>query len=322
MAQDADFTCIADPPLELAQRGIDCLLAGPERPGISRRLEIRARRPGFDALCQQYNISIRKQVLCLENDSLTVVCLWVPNPGKTATCYLPPTRYLQGQERQTATCLQTALSGATAAGMKMIQGVFDAGDKSLQGIYQAAGYDRLAILQFMMHSARWDMPVMHLPNGYHLETYRPANHELFKQAIGASYEQTLDCQKMAGLRSLDDVILGHQHAGTFDPELWFVLVYESRGVGVLLLTANHALKSLDVTYLGLALPHRGRHLGCFFMTRIKKAMRLISARASLLAVDEANIPAVALYQHAGYRPKQRREVYFAPLEIGPGNGGV
>lgn len=313
MTRNPEFICISDPSPELARRGIDCLLAGPERGGITRKLDIRARRSGFDLLCQQHNISIHNQVLCLENGALAVVCLWVPNPGKSAVCYLPPTRFLQDKEPQTAACLQMAVGAAAAAGMKMIQGVFDVDEAILQRIYRTAGYDQLAVLQFMEHSPRWAIPDMNLPAGYHLETYRSSTHELFKEAIGASYEQTLDCPKMSGLRSLDDVIIGHQHVGAFDPELWFVLVHESRGIGVLLLTLNPALKSLDVTYLGLALSCRRLRLGLFFMSQIKKMMQYTGTTTSLLAVDEANTPALTLYRKAGYRPTQRREVYFVPL---------
>ena len=313
MTREAEFVCIPDPSPELAHRGIDCLLAGPERGGIARKLEIRARRSSFDALCQQHNISIRNQVVCLQDGTLAMVCLWVPNPGKSAVCYLPPTRFLHDREPQAAACLKMAVGAAQTAGMKMIQGVFDVDESILRRIYRAAGYDQLAVLQFMEHASRWAIPEMQLPGGYHLETYRSSSHELFKQAIGASYEQTLDCPRMSGLRSLDDVIVGHQHVGNFNPELWFVLVHESRGVGVLLLTSNPALQSLDVTYLGLALPHRRLHLGLFFMTQIKKMMRCTGAITSLLAVDEANTPALALYRKAGYRPTQRREVYFLPL---------
>lgn len=313
MTHNAEFKCITDPPPELADRGIDCLLAGPERPGVARRLEIRARRVGFDTLCRQYQISTRHQVVCLENEMVTMACLWVPNPGKSAICYLPPTRYLHGRQSQAADCLKLAASAAAEAGMKMIQGVFDAEESILKHIYTAAGYDQLATLQFMDHPTRWSIPELPLPEGYHLETYRPANHELFKQAIGASYEQTLDCPKMSGLRSLDDVILGHQHAGMFDPNLWFIMLHQSRPIGALLLTFNNSLCSLDVTYLGLALSCRRLHLGWFFMSHIRKMMRLTGAAISTLAVDEANIPAVALYKKAGYQPTQRREVFFLPL---------
>lgn len=313
MTPETGFVCITNPSPELADRGIDCILAGPERGGLARRLEIRARRSGFDALCRQHNISTINQVVCLENNEVAAACLWIPNPGKSAICYLPASRHLQGREAQAAACLKAAAGQAAAAGMKMVQGIFDVDESVLSGIYQAAGYQPLAILQFMEHSARWALPEVQLPDGYHLETYRPDTHDLFKQAIGASYEQTLDCPAMSGLRSLEDVVIGHQHAGEFNPALWFVLIHQSRGVGVLLLTLNPSLQSLDVTYLGLGSEHRRRHLGMFFMTQVRRMMRLTGARASTLAVDERNAPAVGLYHKAGYRPMQRRTVYFLPL---------
>ena len=313
MTPETEFVCITHPSPELADRGIDCILAGPERGGMARRLEIRARRSSFDALCRQYNISATNQVVCLQNDQVAAAGLWVPNPGKSAICYLPPSRYLQGREAQTAACLKAAAGEAAAAGMKMIQGIFDSEEKILPGIYQSAEYQLLAVLQFMEHTARWTLPEIQLPDDYDLETYRPDTHELFKQAIGASYEQTLDCPAMSGLRSLDEVIVGHQHAGTFDPALWFVLVHQARGVGVLILTYHASMNSLDVTYLGIGHAHRGRHLGSFFMNQTRKIMRLTGARTSTLAVDERNTPAVGLYRKVGYRPTQRREVYFLPL---------
>ena len=315
MTAEPDPVCIIRPSPELADRGIDCILAGPERSGLARRMEIRSRRSGFDALCHQHAISIDNQALCLLGDRVVAACLWIPNPGKSAICYLPPTRYLPGIETYIVACLKAAAEQAAAAGMKMIQGIFDIDETILPRIYQAAGYQPLAVLQFMQHSTRWTLPEVQLPDAYRLETYQPGNRELFKQAIGASYENTLDCPAMSGLRSLDDVIFGHQHAGAFDPALWLVAIHQMRGVGVLLLTRNPSLESLDVTYLGIGREHRGRHLGLFFMTQVRKMMQCTGARVSMLAVDERNTPAMHLYSKAGYRPAQRREVYFQPLAL-------
>lgn len=280
---------------------------------MRRRLEIKARRPGFDALCLQYNVAIENQVICLVGDKVVASCLWLPNQGKTAVCYIPPPRHLGGKEPYVSKCLKLASTKAAALGMKMIQGIFDTGEPLLDQIYLGAGYRLLAILQFMEHGNHWPAVSAPLASGYALQTYNRDNHDLFKAAIAESYVQTLDCPQMSGLRDLEDVIAGHKAAGPFDPRLWYVLVHQGAGIGVMLLTLQRGAQSLDITYLGLAPRHRGQGRAAYLLSQVGIKLCEMEIRNSALAVDEGNTPAMKLYLKFGYRPVLRRCVYFLPL---------
>ena len=56
--------------------------------------------------------------------------------------------------------------------------------------------------------------------------------------IERTYEGTLDCTALNGVRDMEDVINGYQATGVFRPENWLFVRGEGEDVGVLLL-ADH-----------------------------------------------------------------------------------
>lgn len=135
---------------------------------------------------------------------------------------------------------------------------------------------------------------------------------LLTEALERSYEQTLDCPELCGLRETADVLESHRLAGEFDPNLWYLVLRGERAVGCAIFTTHRSGTSVELVYLGLAPEVRGLGLGSALLRLGVREARDRGADMITCAVDARNGPALALYQRAGMRPSSRRIAYIAP----------
>lgn len=234
----------------------------------------------------------------------------VPLPGKILML-LSGTPADQSQREAADVLLHQIVSDYSASAYALMQVLVDPEDTAQIALYRTAGFTPLAELVYLECHAR---KLHHkLPEGgWQLLTYTPERHPLFAQAILASYEQTLDCPELNNLRSIDDVIVGHKAAGEFDPQNWFVLLYENHPAGVLILSRVPASDALELTYIGLARFARGRGIASELMKLAISRAAELSCRRLTTAVDSRNTPAMTMYVRAGM---QRAGVRLALLRV-------
>ena len=131
-------------------------------------------------------------------------------------------------------------------------------------------------------------------------------------ALEATYEGTLDCPELCGLRSPEDVLASHKSVGDFNPALWWLVLLDGRPAGCSLFNVNPPLSSAELVYFGLAPSLRGRGLSSPLLS---VSMSAACARTSgapsgvrsvLCAVDLRNTPALRLYRRAGFERTQVR----------------
>jgi len=136
----------------------------------------------------------------------------------------------------------------------------------------------------------------------------------FREVLAATYEGSLDMPELEGVRSLDDVLASHRAGGRFDPRCWQVghAPGEPQAAAILLMVDQPDRAAMEVSYLGLTPPARGRGLG---RAALAHALTLARPRRDRLelAVDLRNDPAVRLYRAGGFRPYDRRIVHLTVL---------
>jgi mycothiol synthase len=145
----------------------------------------------------------------------------------------------------------------------------------------------------------------------HFQDYAHGDRALFPQTLLRTYEGTLDCPELNGVRDIEEILEGHRRQGKHDPALWWLLFQQGNPVGILLLTEMQEWESLDISYLGVVPEARGRGLG-----RVLTAKALAEARRArlsllTLAVDSRNLPAQKTYLEVGFQPHEQREVYLS-----------
>jgi ribosomal protein S18 acetylase RimI-like enzyme len=129
---------------------------------------------------------------------------------------------------------------------------------------------------------------------------------VFERAILSSYEGTLDCPGLLGLRQIGDVIAGHMASACFVPELWFALVEQGEARAVMLLNVIPQRNAVELTYLGVGVAWRGRGYGRMLLEHGFYAAKRYGAGQVLLAVDRSNTPALRLYERMGFSGDMRK----------------
>jgi ribosomal protein S18 acetylase RimI-like enzyme len=131
--------------------------------------------------------------------------------------------------------------------------------------------------------------------------------------IDRTYVGTLDCPCIDGLRRTADVIAGYQAVGQYRPELWFVVHEADQEAGCLLLNIHPGVGHLEIIYLAVVPPARGRGWGLELARLARRLAAEHDCSRVVLAVDSANAPAIRMYEQAGFTTFDRRCVWFRTL---------
>lgn len=230
-----------------------------------------------------------------------------PNPGRTAMMFVSPATRAW-QRGAMVRLMRAAIEAEDTSRVTMVQALLDPGQDDEAGALLHAGFERLALLTYMQQRAEIvDRATL---DGLRVAHWSEENRSLFERAILASYEQTLDCPGLLGLRTIDDIIAGHMATGTFDPELWSVIVVDDEPAAVMLLSElpepGGSGGTLELVYLGVSVAYRGKGLAQRLVAHALLTGAARRLRHVILAVDEANTPAMALYRKFGFRATARK----------------
>lgn len=177
-----------------------------------------------------------------------------------------------------------------------------------------SGFRRLTRLAYLTREAGNEPPfIRHAPT-LQWQTLTPRNESVFVDTLASSYAQSMDCPELNGLRSPRDVLDGHRATGDHDPALWFLASAGDTPVGVLFLTRLPDRSVLELVYMGVAQPARGKGVGNALLARALLAARRESVTMLALAVDVRNVFARSLYHRWGFRIQGFRDAWIATPE--------
>jgi len=181
-----------------------------------------------------------------------------------------------------------------------------------------AGFSTLAELGYMRTEVpRTPQVVPAWPPGVRVTSLAslgwPASTDLLLRAMARSYEGTLDCPALCGIRRTQDVLASHLAVGAFDPALWFIVFAGDAPEGCMLLTRFDEHETAELVYLGLGPPLRGKGLGASLLSMAMTELSVRGATALACAVDGGNEPALKLYKAAKFRRFARRVGFIADV---------
>jgi ribosomal protein S18 acetylase RimI-like enzyme len=242
--------------------------------------------------------------------------LAVPSPGRTAMVFAShptaATRTAGFAQLVDHACRQIA-----GWDVELAQALLDPGEARERQMFQAAGFQELAVLSYLERplSRAHTPPPPAWPADARLrvEQYHDGLTDELGTILEQSYEQTLDCPGLHGLRRTEDIIAGHKATGRFDPSLWTLLWVDDQPAGTLLINPFPGYRTTELVYIGLAPFARGRGLG---RPLLRHGLRLLQGRRErsiTLAVDQRNTPALALYDAEGFRPAVQRVALIRSL---------
>ncbi len=246
----------------------------------------------------------------------------VISPGRTMLVFIPNILAAEVQVQATKQLVVETCSRAGAGGVHLAQVLLDPDHSTGVAVMSSAGFVRIADLLYLQANTARSAQGGILPAGYRVNLYSPQTHQLFARTILSSYQQSLDCPAISGLRHIDDVIAGHRATGEFDPSLWFAVCMDDDPAGVLILSRGHHGQMLELVYLGLVPAHRGRGLGDWLMRKALESAAALGCDSLSLAVDAANKPALNLYWRHGLRTVGRKVAMIRDLRRIVENSGV
>jgi ribosomal protein S18 acetylase RimI-like enzyme len=180
----------------------------------------------------------------------------------------------------------------------------------------AHGFANLADLFYMVCLAG-RFPDSEPDSRVQFEPVSPTAPARLAEIVERTYERTLDCPQLNGVRDVADVLAGYRACGTFDPRRWLIARVVGADVGCLLLADHAADDQWEIVYAGLVPEARGRGYGLLMAQHAQGLARAAGRARLVLAVDAANVPAVKMYERAGFVAWDRRS---ALVRIFPDGG--
>lgn len=175
------------------------------------------------------------------------------------------------------------------------------------------GFFHLAHLIYLRRDLRADLGSLSADD-LEFITYSPEAHADFLRVLERSYEQSLDCPRLTGLRAMDDIFESHRAQGTFDPDKWFLVRRKGEWVGCLLLAGLPEYGATEVAYLGVLPEARGQGIGRVLTRKALLEAKRSGSDQATLAVDANNIPARQLYAEEGFKEWDHRDAYLLVLD--------
>lgn len=295
---------VAPTQLQAALRRL-MLFGSPDLYADPRRFIIEAQRAGLDL----HHIWAEH----LPGGALGATAMMIPQAGRTGLMFISQPRRSRDAHGLAAT-MDLACREIDRSLVALAQGLVRPDDALTISTYEQAGFTKLATLCYLSRSVpgRGAPPIV--PDDVTVQAYDPSLRQMFIDVLERSYESTLDCPGLCGLRRTSDVLAGHMGAGQFDPTMWTLLRMDGEPSGVLLVNPTPPDSMAELVYLGLSPQARGRGLGSMLLRR---ALWLCAQRrigALCLAVDESNAPATRLYMRHGFKSTARKTALIRVIE--------
>ena len=256
--------------------------------------------------------NLRNRLVAVRGDDIVGSAVVIRGAGRCAA--IRPPRLLDWDVDLAARLLRAAAAhGKTKHGARLIQSLIDpAAADALVPALERAGFEPLATLSYMRRPVQPEEAHREpdTPPGLTWQHYSRLRHRKFAEVIARTYTESLDCPRLAGLRTVDDSIGTHKGTGRFTPRCWHLVSDGGHPVGVGLV--NDLKGRGELVYLGVVPEARCHGLGRALLARAIRDTARMGLRRMGLAVDVTNTPAVRLYHSATFHETHRRLAWFIP----------
>ncbi len=204
--------------------------------------------------------------------------------------------------------LEVAAQRLAGEGARLIYAILEKETDAEVDLLRQTGFKHLAHLLYLA-APESEFPRVRPESLLEFEPYSLASHHRLARVVEATYQQTMDCPGLETVRAVDDVLAGYRGMGVFDPSRWLIVRYAGGDVGCLLLTDHPRHQNLELVYMGVVPAWRGKQWGYQIARHAQWIAHQVGRRRVVLAVDEANSPALKMYRRAGFEAWERRCVW-------------
>lgn len=231
-------------------------------------------------------------------------------PGRTAIVMIPtPGDHGIVPERQFAVA-RAGLDRLAGHNLHFAQALLELDAPGKRALLERAGFALLAPLIYLERDVAF--PWVDPPAAGTAEwvRYGARTHAEFAAVVLATYEDSLDCPELTGLRPIDDILAAHQASGQFDPALWELARIDGQSAGCILVSRVTHAPILEIVYMGVIAGCRRRGVGELLLRRALEQCRAVGAQRLTVVVDNRNEPAKRLYTRFGFAPLTQRDAYL------------
>ena len=254
-------------------------------------------------------LDISRQWGAFDRDAMVSTCLCIYSPGRTGMIFLPNRHQYQVRD-DLREVLRYVIQDASSRDVHMLQALISPESSAEEARLRDAGFHLLAELIYMQRDAGERFADPPPTDSAAWIRYAPEHHSLFRDTVLGTYEASLDCPGLSGLRTIEDILTSHRTAGEFDPNRWVIAVRDGQPAGVLLMSRVPGRDILDVVYMGVLPAYRGHGIGRVLLHQAVRLSRDYHCDWITLAVDAGNTPALRLYQSCGFKETTRRRAWI------------
>ena len=228
-------------------------------------------------------------------------------PGRTANVWPIRVRSRFEQIEMEDALFSHALQRCRSGGAAFAQSLLPSDDPSGREAARRNGFQRITRVLGM----RCELPIPFAPSPIRLrmESGSTADRDRFKQILMSTFDDSLDCPELNGLRTPEEIVEGHLAASP-DRARWQLAWTAAEPVGVLILSEGALSEQVDLSYMGVVPAARGRGIGKSMLSASLHQLAVAGAREVTLLVDERNRPAIDLYHTYGFHSVDGREVFL------------
>lgn len=260
--------------------------------------------------CGLQSLPLSGQWIAVEDGSIVAAVVCLDLPGQTSLVFIPSMRFHRRRQAVVIDLLRRVISAGRHRGVLLYQVLVPPESEEDALVLGPAGFERLAELVYLERPSTLPVPPFREPGGITWTCYDQSVHPLFAEVIQATYEGSLDCPRLSGVRKIENILASHKAAGEFDPRRWFVVNFREHPVGCLLLARVPNRSALELVYMGLCPQARGQGLGKILLRRAVETALGAGLAYVTLAVDAGNTPACALYRWFGFYEATRRQTWI------------
>ena len=234
---------------------------------------------------------------------------WGQRQSGNVAVFWPP-QLNAGEDQRTAVQLaERVVADLDETSVEMTQVFLADGSPATIDVLRQVGFRLLADLLYMSCESHTFPIAEREPCELEFVPYEGTERGRLMRLITETYEGTMDCAALNGVRDIDDVVNGYQATGVFRRENWLFVRDAGRDVGVLLLADHPKGRHWELMYMGLVPEARGRGWGGQIARYAQWLARGANVERIVVAVDAANEPAVTMYRNSGFATWDRRAVY-------------
>jgi ribosomal protein S18 acetylase RimI-like enzyme len=246
-----------------------------------------------------------------EHGTVCGTVLVAPAAGRTAMFFASrPTRTAPIAEM--GRLVNDAIRALDPTEVSLAQALIDPAAIVEHDVFSAGGFHRLAKLNYLERPIPRFRTIKapSLAENVRIEPWDPRDRAMMLELLERTYEDTLDCPGLSGLRAINDILDGHLASGVFTPSWWHLLFVDDAPEGVLLFNRSADGETIELVYLGVSRCIRGFGLGNTLLRHGLAHLDGERGRAVVLAVDDLNAPAVRLYRRSGFRLAVKRVAFI------------